>query len=122
MNNDLKFLKFEEACRKYLYEKEMMKELETRFVRYNVSNTHYNDNAGRNDPLKRYRLMESHIRQVDDVFRSIEKKYGMKVAQKIRSQLVYSYSLEEKKELQENYRNTVLYALNHKDRYYGGHI
>ena len=37
--DELKFKKFEEECRRYLYEKEALLQLEKRFVKVNTSNT-----------------------------------------------------------------------------------
>ena len=59
--DELKFKKFEEECRRYLYEKEALLQLEKRFVKVNTSNTHYNDNCSRYDPLKKYRFLPSQL-------------------------------------------------------------
>lgn len=111
MNNDLKFKKFEEACRKYLFEKEVMKELEARFVRFNTGNTHYNDHTQRTDSLKRYRLMEAHVRQVDRVMKEVEKQYGPVIAKEIRECLVNTCSMERKEHLAEPYKQSLMKVL-----------
>ena len=74
--DELKFKKFEEECRRYLYEKEALLQLEKRFVKVNTSNTHYNDNCSRYDPLKKYRFLEAHTNHVNHVFKLMEKEYG----------------------------------------------
>lgn len=112
MNNDLKFRKFEETCRKYLFEKEVMKELEARYVRYNTQNTHYNDHVQRMDSLKRYRLIEAHVRHVDHVMKEVEKQYGKTIAEELRERLVNSCSMENRDVLEEMYRQPLMEVLN----------
>ncbi len=110
-NSELKFKRFEEECRRYLYEKEVMKELERRFVNVNQSNTHLNDHK-RQDPLKRYRFLESHIRHVDDVFYGLEKYYGSRISKMIKDEMIRNYCFDEKKEIEESHKNIILNVLN----------
>lgn len=110
-NNEVKFKKFEEECRRYLYEKEVMKELERRFVKMNTNNLHLNDQV-RVDPLKKYRFLESHIRHVDEVFQGLEKYYGSRISKTIKNEMIQNYSFDDKKELDKSYKNIVLQILN----------
>jgi hypothetical protein len=110
-NSEVKFKKFEEECRRYLYEKEVMKELERRFVKMNTSNLHFSDQV-RVDPLKKYRFLESHIRHVDEVFLGLEKYYGSRISKIIKNEMIQNYSFDDKKELDKSYKNIVLQILN----------
>lgn len=107
--NEIDYVKFLQECRTYIYEKEALKELEKRFVRYNTNHSHYENNNQRMDPLRRYRLLESHVMHVDRVFRDIEKTYGTKVAKMIRNKMV-NFNLN--KEIDATYQNCITYVLN----------
>ena len=90
--DELKFKKFEEECRRYLYEKEALLQLEKRFVKVNTSNTHYNDNCSHFDPLK---------------------KYGSLVANTIKEQMTHFHTSEE---IDEAYKNSVICILNKTEK------
>lgn len=115
-NKDEKFNKFEEECRRYLYEKEALKELERRFVRFNTNGDHYVNTQSHTDPLKRYRLLENHVNYVDEVFRKLEKMYGPRIAKIIRQKMIRIYSMEEKEEIHPTYRNCIDVVLNKNSR------
>lgn len=108
-DNEVKFKQFEEECRRYLYEKEVIKELEKRFVQVNTTNTYFT-NVRREDPLKKYRFLESHIRHVDDVFNGLERCYGSTIARKIKDKMIGMKADSEKDE--ESYKNIILHVLN----------
>lgn len=111
--DELKFKKFEEECRRYLYEKEALLQLEKRFVKVNTSNTHYNDNCSRYDPLKKYRFLEAHTNHVNHVFKLMEKEYGSLVANTIKEQMTHFHTNEE---IDEAYKNSVICILNKTEK------
>ena len=111
--DELKFKKFEEECRRYLDEKEALLQLEKRFVKVNTSNTHYNDNCSRYDPLKKYRFLEAHTNHVNHVFKLMEKEYGSLVANTIKEQMTHFHTNEE---IDEAYKNSVICILNKTEK------
>lgn len=108
-DNEVKFKQFEEECRRYLYEKEVIKELERRFVQVNTTNTYFT-NDRRDDPLKKYRFLESHIRHVDDVFSGLERCYGSKIARTIKDKMIGIK--KESEQANESDKNIILHVLN----------
>lgn len=118
--NEINYLKFLEECRTYAYEKEALKQLEKRFTRFNRNEMHYENNHKRMDPIKRYRLLEAHIRHVDNVFMDIERTYGSKIAKTIKTRIVHLHSNINKDEIDEAYRNCITHILN-KHSHAGGH-
>lgn len=111
--DELKFKKFEEECRRYLYEKEALLQLEKRFVKVNTSNTHCNDNCSRCDPLKKYRFLEAHTNHVNHIFKLMEKEYGSLVANTIKEQMTHFHTSEE---IDEAYKNSVICILNKTEK------
>ncbi len=108
-DNEIKFKQFEEECRRYLYEKEVIKELEKRFVQVNTTNSYFT-NVKREDPLKKYRFLESHIRHVDNVFSGLERCYGTHVANAIKEKMIGLKA--ESETMNESYKNIILHVLN----------
>lgn len=106
---EINYVKFLQECRTYIYEKEALKELEKRFVQYNTQQMHYENKCRRMDPLRKYRLLESHVMHVDRVFRDIEKTYGTKIAKTIRNKVV---NLHPSSEIEDTYQNCISYVLN----------
>lgn len=115
--NELKWKRFEEACRRYLYEKELMKELEKRYVNLNYGSVHYNSHIVQTDSLKRYRVLENHIKHVDDVFASIEKQYGTKNMHQMKDSMLHIKSMEDTDAYMQ-YRNSILHVLNQSNALY----
>lgn len=114
-NNEIIYKKFEEECRRYLYDKQALKELEKRFVRYQKEASPIKHEVCQNDPFKRYRLLQAHVKHVDDVFRSIEKTYGTQIARKIRASMLTIHAADQPLHVDESYQKCVHYILNNND-------
>lgn len=105
------FQRFQEECRHYLYEKSAIKTLEERFVNVNRSGMCCVSDAVREDPLKKYRLLQSHVCYVDRVFAALEKKYGSDVSRMIKKEMIEIRAVEEPFEIAESYQKSILHVL-----------
>lgn len=115
--NEMKLRRFEEVCRRYLYEKQMMKEIEKRYVNLNYGSVHYNDHLLHTDALKRYRILENHVRHVDDVFSLIEKQYGTQTMHKMKEKMIHAYCMEQQ-DTKQSYSTAILKVLNQDNTLY----
>lgn len=105
------FQRFQDECRHYLYEKSALKTLEERFVNVNREGVTCIPEGRREDPLKKYRLLEAHVCHVDRVFAALEKKYGSKVSKMIKKEMVEPGSVEEMREIAESHQRSVVHVL-----------
>lgn len=110
--NEINYLKFLEECRTYTYEKEALKQLEKRFIRLNHDGIHYENKNRHMDPIRRYRLLEAHVRHVDNVFRDIERTYGSTIAKTIKTRIVQLHPNTNMDDIDQAYRNCITHILN----------
>lgn len=110
-NEKRMFQRFQEECNHYLYEKCALKVLEKKFVEVNRSGVMYHSTPKREDPLKKYRLLQSHVQHVDHVFRELEKCYGSAVSQMIKKEMVEPHAVEEALEIAEAHQKSILKVL-----------
>lgn len=105
------FQKFQEECRHYLYEKSALKTLEKRFVNVNRSGICCSAETKREDPLKKYRLLQSHVCHVDRVFAALERKYGSNVSKMIKEEMTEARAVEEPFEIDESHQKSIVRVL-----------